>query len=98
MSSLRNSIKAIPGTTSDTLGPGTTVPTLGNLERLFLEARSSFYSAKSVVDLITRHDLSKQADEVIYAVSELLTHANIGLEQVEIELLRLRKQERERQA
>jgi hypothetical protein len=93
MSSLRSSIKAIPGTTSNT-----PAPTLGNLERLFLEARSSFYSAKSVVDLITRYDLSKKSDEVIYAIAELLEVANEKLETVELEFRRLDAAERGRQA
>jgi hypothetical protein len=95
MSSTQHRISAVPGATSGAPGAGSTDDTLETLERAFLDARSSFYSAKSIVDLITQHDLTKHAGEATYAVSELLAITNKKLEQVELQLRRMAKGERQ---
>jgi hypothetical protein len=86
----RNSLTAVTPA-----GPGTpdAENSLDHLDNEFSRAHATFYAAKSIPDLLTRYDLTRHADEVIFAIEELLYLANERFNEVARLLAKLRSQE-----
>ena len=70
----RNIIKAVAP--ADPASPDSS-STFDSLEAAFRDARSSFWSAKSVADLIIRHDIAEDAGEAIHAIARPLRRNGI---------------------
>lgn len=90
----RNTLKAI--TPAGPATPEVTV-TLEAVEVALSEAYCAFLAPKSILDLLSAHDLMEDAGEVFFALERLMEAADKELQEVQHQLGQLRSRVRQEQ-